>query len=205
MTTIRENNLLFVDVESGGLDAHKHSLLQVSIGAFASELGFAGPMSQYTCWVKEDPIVAQPEALKYNGIDLRVVVEHGLTPQDAYREIYGKLCAWRFPLHKKPHMVAWNYALDQSFMSRLARLAGQPDLIHHRCLDLQSVVRFKALQAGKVAEGFKEACEVYGVDLLPPHDAGNDVRMMMDLFRKMLGETAWAVQRGRLLEQPDRR
>lgn len=176
-------NLLFVDVESGGLDAREHSLLQVGIGTFAPEQGFAGPMT-YTCWVKEDPIVVQPEALKYNGIDLRLVAEHGLTPREAYCEIYEFLRAWELPL--KPHMAAWNYSLDQGFMSRLARLAGQPDLIHHRCLDLQSVVRFKALQAGKTAEGFKEACEIYGVDPLPPHDAGNDVRMMMDLFRKMV-------------------
>lgn len=187
-----KGQLLFVDVETGGLDAKKHSVLQLSYGAFLSDQGYHGPATIETFYVIDTPIVVDPEALQYNGIDIQRVIRDGVNVNEACRRLHDFWRAWSGS--KPVHMVAYNYALDLAFVRSLYGSGhyGQTmfeEMFSYRCVDMQSITRFLSMRHGERPGGFREACERYGVVNHKPHDAGSDVAAMMELWQRLIMPT----------------
>jgi len=113
------NKLLILDVESGGLDASKHSIL--SVGAVV--LDNHKITSEFHTLIAEPNIVAEPEALRVNKLSLKDIREKGLTPYVAVKSFdsfmddafgYGRVA-----------YGGQNIGFDNGFLRRLYRLAQE--------------------------------------------------------------------------------
>lgn len=140
---------LFVDVETGGLDASQHSIL--SLGAIVWTDGHIG--ETFSCFVCEPAIAVESEAMKVNGINLHTLRATGLAPHIAVEQLH----AFVLKHTQRPCILAgWNVGFDVGFLRRLYRLAGESldKTFFHRSLDVASV--------------FAAVCDAWGGIIVKP-------------------------------------
>lgn len=110
--------ILFIDVETGGLDPAKHSIL--TLGACVWNDGVIE--DTFEVKIKEDEIVAEPEALKVNGINLDELRDVGVSPNRATILLHNFLL--KHDMYKrKITLGGHNVVFDVGFLQRLYRLA----------------------------------------------------------------------------------
>lgn len=147
--------MIVLDFETGGLDARRHSCLEVALVHLPSFAFTAIP-------IVEPEIVTTPEALGVNGINVADLAATRVTPEDAVHQVHDFLrsCAGKYgegPLEKVTP-VGCNVKFDMGFMRRLYDQAGFDtfDAVwSHRVIDIQSVARF--LVEANVLPGLESA------------------------------------------------
>ena len=176
-------SLLYIDLETGGLDPLRHSVLQIGLGFYRNDELHCD--SFYVC--EDNPSIC-PEASMVHGITTRKIKAEGLTPRRATRRIRDFMTGHGVP--PRPHMCGWNIEFDRSFMRRLFRQASQPldsegrgkfleefeELFSYRSVNLFSIARY-LVDRGVLAsfDGLLGACEILGVTVEKPHDALSDM------------------------------
>lgn len=149
--------LVIIDTETGGLDAHRHSLLQVGLVSWQD--GVMVDTDEF--YVREELIITVPEAMEINKIDLNVVNLKGLRPAQACTRFN------RFVMRhrgidsddpdagaKKPkaRLAGWNVAFDRDFLKRMfymgAEINGIPG-VAHRLFDAPTLA-FALASCGKL-------------------------------------------------------
>lgn len=132
------DNTVVLDVESGGLDPNRHSIL--SVGLVRAD----GKSIQV--FVMEDPIVITPRAMQVNRIDLggEDFYKKAKSPAAAGADVADFLAAAAAP-GGKTTLAGHNVAFDVSFLKRLFRLGnvfpdGLPKYVSHRCVDTSSIL-----------------------------------------------------------------
>lgn len=208
----REAVKLFVfDTETGGLDPAAHSLL--TIGGVAWDEGEI--VGSIELKINEPEIIATPEALAVNKIDVTRLPYDGLRPLEAVRALEGFLAShWsEGPITLAGHNVQFDYG----FLKRLYRLsheqayevwsacsaAGeQPELrwatwqqrldrrFSYRLLDTQTIALFLKLtgiapQPGGTTK-LERLCRYYGVENPEAHTALSDAKATAELLTKMI-------------------
>jgi DNA polymerase-3 subunit epsilon len=114
-----KRKLAVIDVETGGLDVTKHSILTIAVliwndGAIEDE---------YYTMVSEPTIVADEGALKVNGLTVEQVKDEGVSPLQAVNAITAML--QKHDMRRDVRIVAHNASFDVSFVKRLWALAGR--------------------------------------------------------------------------------
>ena len=139
------NRLLVIDTETGGIDPLKWSIL--SIGAVAWENGEI--LGETEILVAEQPIQAEPGAMKVNRINLKEHAAIGLAPKRAVANLENFFLQY-FPQGKVP-LAGHNIGFDIGFLQRLYRLAALDfeERFSHRSIDTSSIMNFLKL-AGKL-------------------------------------------------------
>tara|TARA_Y100000034_G_scaffold107259_1_gene136645 strand:+ start:321 stop:893 length:573 start_codon:yes stop_codon:yes gene_type:complete len=148
---------LVVDTETGGLDPKKNSILSIAGIVWEPRKKIKSLFDFYVC---EDEINATEQALKVNKIDLEMVREEGLSPNETVIEIKKKLDK-RFGPDRKPIMlVAHNAPFDVGFIKRLYLLAGQDYYVDfkNRALDTCSILHYLMI-SGKI-KGYRASADV---------------------------------------------
>lgn len=115
-----KRKLLIVDCETGGLDPEKQSLLSI-----AALVWHDGAIEDH--WyglIHEDVIVAEPAALKVNGLNLDTIRDEGFSPLSAVLEIQSML--QKHDMRRDVRVCAHNAPFDVGYMKRLWRLANRP-------------------------------------------------------------------------------
>tara|TARA_R110000851_G_scaffold74246_1_gene163871 strand:- start:696 stop:1286 length:591 start_codon:yes stop_codon:yes gene_type:complete len=133
-----------VDVETGGLDAEQHSILEIS--GILWKPG-RSPEPLFDTYVHEDEITCVPRAMEINQIDLNKVKELGKTPSEAVSYIKKKLNAALGESRRAVKIIAHNSNFDYSFLKRLYKLANE-DIrqdFYGRTIDSASILEFLML------------------------------------------------------------
>ncbi len=139
--------LIIVDVESGGLDADKHSLLSVGLVLWSKENWCLDTREFY---VLEETLHIGSDLIFQldRGYDISKIVnwdrlrQEGKEPSKICQEISMFLLTNN--LTTTPMLVGQNVRLDIEFLKRLYRLAGIPHLypFDFRYIDTQSIAKF---------------------------------------------------------------
>jgi DNA polymerase III epsilon subunit-like protein len=181
--------LVVLDMEMGGLDPCKHSVL--SLGAVIWQ--DRRIIDSFEVFVREKEIVAEPAAIEVNKIDLQWVQEHGCLPAEAIRRFHDFLAQHfgALPGREKIILAGHNLHVDLGFLRRLYGAAGlsHDPYFSHRVLDTASVLRFLHL-AGRLpvaSAGLGDALTHFGLESASSvrHTALGDATLTAHLLNKL--------------------
>lgn len=180
-------NLLFVDVETGGLDHEKHGLLEIGViavidGVVKDKLAF---------YVRYDSFYykCEPEAMAINNIDLKDVKELGFTPMQAGKALNDFVR--RVFEGEKPILVGHNVSFDKGFLNQqIYKDCGlvMDDHISHRMIDTCSLI-WGLIAAGKVSlksASSSAAFEYFDITVNARHRALGDAEATLTLYNKLI-------------------
>lgn len=176
-------NLLFADVETGGLDPEKHSLLQVGMAAYKD----GKIIDTLNIFIKGDTYCVTPEALKINNLDLAEVKKNGVDKFAAV-DLIVKFIEKNFGT-EKPILVGHNVNFDKNFLQKLFFYTSNniEKFIGHRMIDTTSlllalcdigIVPFEACNS-------KGAFEHFNIDV-KLHDALEDTLGTVKLYEECI-------------------
>lgn len=184
---IARPRILCVDVETTGLDANRHSILQIGAEWIAGPRDgqtFAGSCRMFP------GAVWTPEAAAVNGITQAAAEDPSL---DSETDLVLRFITW---IGDAPMMAGLNPSFDRACIHSALRRASAggmrtPAFFPHRTLDLHSLAVGYALKAGElVPSRGLYTDEIFHVLDLPteprPHVAINGARNSAAAFRKIL-------------------
>jgi DNA polymerase III epsilon subunit-like protein len=186
--------LVVLDMEMGGLDSCKHSVL--SLGAVIwrdREI-----IDSFEVFIREMEIVTEPAAMAVNKIDLQWLQEHGCRPAEAVRRFHDFLTQHfgALPGREKIILAGHNLHSDLGFLRRLYGAAGlsHEPYFSHRVLDTAGVLRFLHL-AGRLpvaSAGFGDALAHFGIESASSvrHTALGDATLTAHLLNKLFDAIA---------------
>lgn len=157
---------IVVDLETGGLDANIHSLLEIGLVAVNDKFE---PTACESIKVLENPLVVTPGALKVNHIDL--ATWDGVSLEQAALALETFIYNYVAPQIQaigvvgaptKIHLANWNIGFDMRF---LGRLGGLPRPIHYRTLDVMSIFNHPRVMTGQSFIGMAEAVAMMGISV----------------------------------------
>ncbi|NWF74848.1 MAG: 3'-5' exonuclease [Nitrospirae bacterium] len=181
--------LVVFDMEMGGLDPCRHSVL--SLGAVIWQ--DRQIIDSFEVFVREMEIVTEPAAMAVNKIDIQWLQEHGCQPSDAVHQFHDFLARHFGPLpgREKIILAGHNLHADIGFLGRLYGAAGlsHEPYFSHRVLDTASLLRFLYL-AGRLpvaSAGLGEALAHFGIESASSarHTALGDATLTAHLLNKL--------------------
>lgn len=176
-------NLLFADVETGGLDPEKHSLLQVGMAAYKD----GKIVDTLNIFIKEDTYHVTPEAMKINGLDLAEVKKNGIDKFMAV-DLIVKFVEKNFG-EEKPILVGHNVNFDKNFLQQLFFYTANniEKFIGHRMIDTMSLLwgLFGANKIPFEACNSKGAFEYFNINV-KLHDALEDTLGTVKLYEECI-------------------
>jgi DNA polymerase III epsilon subunit-like protein len=175
------NKLIFVDVETGGLDPNVHSILSIGMVLW----GDFHIVAEKEWYVKEDPIAVTSEAMEVNNIDLKSLQD---PPSQVVKYISMFLNKHGFD-PETDHLAGHNVgSFDCGFIKRLYRLADQPFPFKHRVVDTFSTAKALQLCNGlpdNLSLSLESLCKYYDVKYAA-HNALSDAHASAIIFEEIL-------------------
>lgn len=177
------------DTETSGTNPKIHSVLTAYFGIYNENLEFVDELELF---LKPDSgeIIAEDQALKINGINLQ---EHLNNPKTiTYSQ--GKEVIMDFFQKHKPkgrsrlRPSGHNIEFDKNFLFN--QIIGEEDwskYIHHNSIDTLRIVTFLQdinMLPSDVSR-LSDLVEHFGVPKRDAHDAREDVKMNVELYKKM--------------------
>ena len=181
--------LLFIDTETGGLDATLCSLL--SLGLVVWENGeMLGSMELF---IAEPEILIETEAQLVHGLTIEKLRACGISPAEAVARIEAFL-AQHFILGTAGAvpLAGHNVGFDIAFLRRLYRLGGRDydRIFSHRTLDTAGILRFLVIAGLLPLEGAGStaAFDHFGITFgdHARHSALGDAEATAILFTKLV-------------------
>lgn len=183
--------LLFIDTETGGLDAGTCSVL--SVGLVVWDSGSITASSEI--FIAEPQLHVDTDAQRIHGIDLTWLQSHGVPPSTAVEAIEAFLARYftgtSGSLDPVP-LAGHNVNFDISFLKRLYRLAEKDyaSVFSHRTIDTAGILRFLNIAGALALEGAgsSAAFEYFGIlfDKHGRHSALGDALATAQLFTKLI-------------------
>lgn len=174
-------DLMFLDVETSGIDPFKHELLEVAAvrvsSDFAREIGIVNKLCRM-----DHPEVAEKEALEVCGYDAARWAKES-------EHVRVALCDYSVLLGKDREcvVVAMNPLFDMSFIRNTADRIGLALVEPRYVLDLASIA-WPLVVRGMIEKlSLQTLCTRYGVPNTGSHRAMPDVRRTMAVYRKLVG------------------
>lgn len=176
--------LAFLDVETTGLDADKHEIIQLGcvIAKQTSRVG-KGPeisvVEEFELKVAPTRLQdAEPDALRVNGfnemewvfaVDLKNAMEH------LAKKAKGAI------------MVAHNLTFDDAFIQKAFKSTGVENTLHFQKLDTLSLAFAQHYNKPDVDKySLRYLCEIYGIKNERAHTALADTKALYEVYKKMM-------------------
>ncbi len=190
---------VFIDVETGGLDAKVHALTQVGAIAFEINVG-QEPVILETFSQLVSPsqwLAVSPGALDLQHRTLGELRKSGADESDVYIALIGFLCKHIGESAQWPGMIwAQDAAFDHSFCRALEKRAKLNDLFGDRC-DWNCTKRLWTLLRGLGAHNetrtsLKHIIAYYGIrgEDEQTHDAADDAMVSVIALSHMINDLA---------------
>lgn len=186
--------LLAIDVESGGLYPHRHSLLSVAMVAYDTENPEETPSSMHF-YIKHALYHLTAPAMALNKIEIDTLDKNGISPEKAVAEIIKFLTVVGYTDKNSYMCIGKNPAFDRGFLNYLFYKYSSMDIdkhISHRFIDISSLVGLcKDIGEYPVdrSTGLGAVASYYGVDNgLPAHDALGDCFMALNVYEHIKNE-----------------
>lgn len=134
-----EHNYIVIDTETGGLDAEKHSLLEVAF-IYIRE---GKEVGKYRALVKRDEYRVTPEALAVNGIDLAKAKKDGYTLEDIADDVMNDIKWYYRNCKTKPMFLGFNVEFDKKFIyGQLLTAQKLSNFMHYKSVDVFGIGQF---------------------------------------------------------------
>lgn len=176
--------ILFIDTETGGLDATKHSLLTIALAVYSN-----GKILAEKDWlVKHDEYVVTAKALEVNNIDIvchnAIAVESRAVVQEIIQFIQDN-----FGRKEKPVIAGHNVEFDNGFMVKLFEdeKSTWSKHVSHRKLDTCSLINYLMI-TGKIylnSASLEASIKHFDIQTEARHTAKDDVRATIKLFEQI--------------------
>lgn len=173
--------ILFMDTETGGLDAEKHSLLTIALAVYND-----GKIISEQDWiVKHKDYVVTPKALEINGINLvehdKIAIESNIVAQQIMIYIHRY-----FGREDKPVIAGHNVEFDNGFLTKLFKDGNESwsKYVSHRKLDTCSLVNYLII-TGKIdlkSASLEESIKYFKIETEARHTAKDDNIATIKLF-----------------------
>lgn len=173
----RERNLVFVDIETTGLNPELHEITE--IGALVVEPKNFRIVKEYSAKVRPEKIgSADPEALELTGYSEKSWRE-ARSLDEVLRE-FNEISPGGI-------LIGYNFTFDWSFLERaFLKCKITPNFDYHR-IDVMSIAYFKILDDPEAKElRLSRMCERFGIRRGREHSALEDARATYKLFLKLM-------------------
>jgi len=173
--------ILFIDTETGGLDAKKHSLLTIAFAVYKD--GAIISESEYK--VEHKDYIVTPKALEVNGINL---IEHDIeaTPSTIVVQQIIMYINRNFRRDEKVIIAGHNVEFDNGFMAQLFENENETwsKLVSHRKIDTCSLVNYLMIteKIDLKSASLEESIKYFKIETEARHTAEADVRATIKLF-----------------------
>lgn len=130
--------IVFFDVETGGLNEEKHSLLSIGLAVYQNNI----KLDEIELFLKEEKYIVDEDAMKVNKINLDKLKEIGITEDQAVKEI-TQFIKRNFG-NDLATLAGHNVYFDMAFLKRFLRKNNVPfnELFSHRTIDTCSIMKF---------------------------------------------------------------
>ena len=171
-----ENNFAFIDVETTGLNAEVHEIIEV--GVVISDNDF-NVVSEFEIKIKPENIeTADPTALrvnKYNEEDW----QNSVSLAEAIQTLSEKTADCI--------MVGHNVSFDSLFLEKAFRKLNIPNKMFYYKLDTLSIAFAVGANDPDINHlSLHSLCEHFGIENKKAHTALSDARATFELFKKLL-------------------
>lgn len=185
---------LVFDVETGGLDASRHSLLTAYFCIVDSELK---KLDDLSLAIKSDTYSIDPKALAVNKIDLIAHHSAAIPADDAASKLLAFLSKHTSNGMRKLIPVGHNVKFDQDFImqqllgkSRMGSVAGSlwESYVSHRYLDTMAVVemlRLKGCIPPEWTNSLSAIANLFAIPQKEAHTAMDDVVTTIAVLKMM--------------------
>ena len=182
--------IVVIDTETGGLDPARCSLLSIAAVLLAD-----GGIVDGREWLVREPdayLHVEAEALAVNHINLEEHLERAQPPAEVAAELAAFIPRDFRPYKGRALLAGHNVGFDYGFLTRLARLAGDPRYadrhFHHRNLDTASIMHFLHLRGELPANpgGLGRACRYFKIEHTGAHTALGDATATAKLLARLL-------------------
>lgn len=174
-------NIIFVDVETTGINWDKHSVIQV--GYVIADFNTSQMIESGSFFIKpyRDDFIVSVDAMKVNKIDLRSVFDEGVEPKAVFEH-------WRsFTGGKKLIFAGWNVWFDYMFVDNMFKETGLDfgALFYRSPLDVKSIY----MDIMHRSDNLEKASEHLRVKPIVTafHDAEFDALMAYNVWKKLRG------------------
>lgn len=183
MSQIKKQNLAFVDVETSGLDADRHEIIEIGCVLVSQDWSGDKPqfelIEEFELKIKmEHPENAEAQALRINGYD-----------ESAWLFAYNLPEAMKIFTEKTKDaiMVAHNVAFDFLFIEKAFRKTGIENKMHYHKLDTISIAFAKLHNVHDVDKfALHYLCAYFGVENKRAHSALPDARATFEVYKKLM-------------------
>lgn len=182
---MKDDKILFIDTETGGVDPARDSLLSLALLVWAE--GEARASTEIL--INDGVLHVTQEALAINGIDLEEHKKIAVGPQEVLA-IFDAFLEQHFKLEEKIVLGGHNIGFDvnflQTFLQRYGN--GQESRFSHRHVDTTSILFYLYL-TGKINRKIvssQDAFDYFGIQVEGRHTALGDVRATAQLFSRLI-------------------
>lgn len=181
-----ENNYIFIDTETGGVDPNKHSLLSIGICVWNMEDGIVDKKEIY---VKSSNYIVTKHAKTMNKF---IEEEHNLNAIEQ-KLVIKELIAFCRKYIPEPYaipIIGHNIQFDVSFLKVLFKSNNKSfnQYFSHRYIDTYSVFKTYVL-AGIIKEEIdssSDAFSYFGIKVKGRHSALGDCVATVELYEKLI-------------------
>lgn len=186
-------DILFIDIETGGLDPKKHDILSIGMVQWRG----GAIVNRYEILVHGNPRRVTDGALAVSGIDLAEHNKVAMTRRKAAELFMSRVLDW-FALRLSPatmvvlggHNVAFDISFLRPFVDKYFEANTWSVYFSHRTVDTQSILAFHNIKTTGVVGyvGLQGGIDTFGlpVDDTKRHTALADAEASALLFQKLL-------------------
>lgn len=179
-----DNKLLFIDVETGGLDPEVSSLLTVSFSVYKN----GKVLGSRDFLIKHDVYNVTVQALEVNHINLIELDKIATHAKTVVKEIISFIRN-NSKLGELPVVAGHGVDFDIRFLDKLFRDNGEKlsDYISHRKLDTCGIINFLKY-TGKIdikSASLESAIEYFNIDTNGRHVSRDDVDATIKVYEKL--------------------
>jgi DNA polymerase III subunit epsilon len=180
-----QDRLLFIDIETGGLDPNKNSLLSLALVVWED----MKIIDSQEFLINDGILSVTEEALSINKIDIEKHKQTAISPSLAIEKIL-EFINRHFPQQGKITLAGHNVQFDISFLRILFTKNKQEfsKFFSHRIIDTSSILYYLYL-AGHIKQkaiSSDEAFNYFGIKVEGRHTAKGDAIATAKLFTKLL-------------------
>lgn len=183
--------IFFIDTETGGLDPHTHSLLEVGLAVVArGEI-----VERHEWFVRLDHYVVDARAMKVTGLNLVEVFEGGVRPEQLAAELRALSVKYTTEQPRgtgvtslRPRLGGQNAPFDRDFLDQHLP-GGSRSVLHHENVDIKGLVSYLT-DKGKLPAGSSSLGGTYervlGRPLEGAHRALTDAVAAAEVYLELL-------------------
>jgi DNA polymerase III epsilon subunit-like protein len=183
---MKEDKILFIDTETGGIDPAKNSLLSLAMVVWKE----AEIKASMEILINDGVLDVTAKALEINGIDLEEHKKKAVTPAVAIQQ-FDNFLKEHFPEGEKIVLGGHNITFDVNFLNAFLTKNGYSfqQRFSHRYVDTATILFYLYL-TGKIKTKIvssQDAFNSFGITVKGRHTALGDVLATAKLFSILVG------------------